>query len=69
MMIKTQKKRRKKNLAKVKNIGFAIDGKLHGKMKIYLLLKELTIKDYITSLIEKDIKNKKIYEEIRRNIK
>ncbi len=56
-------------MAKVKNIGFAIDGKLYEKMKIYLLLKELTIKDYITNLIEKDLKNKKIYEEIRRHIK
>ena len=51
-------------MSKVKNLGFPIDEKLHRKMKMYLLsLKnDITIKDYITELIEKDLKNKKVYK-------
>ncbi len=47
-------------MSKVKNLGFPIEEKLHKKMKMYLLELEenITIKDYVTNLIEKDLKNK-----------
>lgn len=47
-------------MSKIKNIGFPVDSKLHKKMRMYLLsLKnEKTIKDYLTELLEKDLKNK-----------
>lgn len=45
-----------------KYISFPIDEKLHKKMKTYLfnLQEEKTITKYITELIEKDLKDKKI---------
>ncbi len=51
-------------MSKVKNLGFPIEEKLHRKMKMYLLgLKnDITIKDYITELIEKDLQDKSIYK-------
>lgn len=51
-------------MSKVKNLGFSIEEKLHRKMKMYLLgLKnDITIKDYITELIEKDLQDKLIYK-------
>ena len=51
-------------MGKVKNLGFPIDAKLHKKMKMYLIgVKDnITIKDYITELIEKDLKDKKVYK-------
>lgn len=51
-------------MSKVKNLGFPIEEKLHRKMKMYLLgLKnDITIKDYITELIEKDLQYKSIYK-------
>ena len=51
-------------MSKVKKLGFPIEEKLHRKMKMYLLgLKnDITIKDYITELIEKDLQDKSIYK-------
>ena len=53
-----------KSLSKVKNLGFAIEEKLHKKMKMYLLesKSDITIKDYVTNLIEKDLRDKSIYK-------
>lgn len=50
-------------MAKVKNLGFAIEEKLHKKMKLYLLQSRngKTIKDYVTELIENNLKDKKVY--------
>lgn len=45
-------------MSKVKNIGIPIDAKLHKKMRLYLINKEKTIKDYIAELIEKDLEEK-----------
>ncbi len=51
-------------MSKVKNLGFPIEEKLHKKMKMYLLELEenITIKDYVTNLIEKDLRDKSIYK-------
>ena len=50
-------------MAKVKNLGFGIEEKLHKKMKLYLLQAKdgKTIKDYVTELIENDLKDRKVY--------
>lgn len=49
-----------KNLNDIKNIGVPINAELHKKMRIYLIKKDKTIKDYIPELIAKDLKNKNI---------
>lgn len=51
-------------MGKAKNLGFPIEEKLHKKMKMYLigLKEEITIKDYVTNLIENDLKDKSFYK-------
>ena len=41
------------------NIGLPISDELHKELKLYCVMNDKKIKEYITELIEKDLKNGK----------
>lgn len=51
----------------IKNIGFPVEDKLYTRLKMVCLMKNVTLKEFLTNLIKKEVEKQE--EELKKNEK